>query len=205
MEKETLDGAYALETPEDSVKLYAGWAENYDETFAAAHGYAYPRHIAEIFGGLGIDGPVLDIGAGTGLVAEHLSGIVDGIDISGEMLAAAAAKGLYRRRIEADLTGPLPIEDGHYVGFISAGTFTHGHVGPECLAELMRIARPGAVFCLGINARAFDGAGFGSAFAALVAGGTITPVSFRRIRVYAEGATHEHAEDTSLVAIFERL
>ncbi len=85
----------------------------------------------------------------------------------------------------------------------SAGTFTHGHVGPVCLAELMRIARPGAVFALSINAQAFDAAGFGSAFAGLVADGAITPIRFHRTPIY-EGATHEHAGDTMLVAIFRR-
>jgi predicted TPR repeat methyltransferase len=206
-----LDDAYALRTPEDSVRLYRGWAVDYDETFARAHGYVAPREIAQAFlaeagaqAGPG-GGPVLDIGAGTGLVAEELRGLtLDAIDISGEMLDVAGAKGLYRRLIRADLTRPLDIADGEYAGFVSAGTFTHGHVGPACLPELMRIARPGGVFALSINAQVFDAAGFGSAFAELVADAAITPIRFRRAPIY-EGATHEHAGDTMLVAVFRRL
>jgi SAM-dependent methyltransferase len=201
-----LDDAYGLRTPEDSVRLYRGWASDYDETFARSHGYVAPREVARAF----LDeagsapGPALDIGAGTGLVAEHLRRLtLDAIDISQEMLDVAGAKGLYRRRIRADLTRPLDIADGEYAGFVSAGTFTHGHVGPACLPELMRIARPGAVFALTINAQVFDAAGFGSAFAGLVAAGAITPVRFRRAPIY-EGASHEHAADTMLVAIFRR-
>ncbi len=203
-----LKDAYGLRTPEDSVRLYRGWAADYDETFARAHGYVAPREIALAF----LDearadagaGPVLDVGAGTGLVAEHLRGLtVDAIDISQEMLDAAGAKGLYRRRIRADLTRPLDIADAEYAGFVSAGTFTHGHVGPACLPGLMRIARPGAVFALSINARAFDAAGFGSAFAGLVADGAITPVRFHRAPIY-EGTTHDHASDTMLIALFRR-
>lgn len=201
----SLDAAYALETPEDSVRLYRGWAQDYDRSFAAAHGYVYPAEVARVFAArAGADqAPVLDIGAGTGLVAEAMAGIVDGIDISAEMLAVAGAKGLYRHRIVADLTGPLPIGDGAYRGFVSAGTFTHGHVGPVCLAELMRIAAPGALFALGIKADVFDAAGFGSAFAGLVAAGAITPVDFVGVPIY-RGAVHEHAEARGLVAVFNR-
>jgi predicted TPR repeat methyltransferase len=209
-----LKDAYALRTPEDSVRLYRGWAGDYDETFARAMGYVAPREIVRAYlreagadAGAPLDpvlDPILDVGAGTGLVAEHLRGLsVDAVDISQEMLDAAGAKGLYRRRIRADLTGPLPIAAAEYAGFVSAGTFTHGHVGPVCLPELMRIARPGAVFALSINAQAFDQAGFGSAFAGLVADGAITPVRFHRAPIY-EGAAHEHARDTMLVAVFRR-
>ena len=204
---ESLDGAYARETPEDAVALYRGWAETYDNSFATAHGYVAPREVALAF--LAEAGPraepVLDIGAGTGLVAEALGDlVVDGIDISQEMLDAAGAKGLYRARICADLTAPLEIADAAYGGFVSAGTFTHGHVGPVCLPELMRIARPGAVFVLAINAGVFDGAGFGSAFAGLVADQAITPVGFKRFQYY-EGAAHDHADDQGLMAIFRRV
>jgi predicted TPR repeat methyltransferase len=201
-----LKDAYCVRTPEDSVRLYRDWAGNYDESFARSLGYVAPREIARVFltETRAEPGPVLDIGAGTGLVAEHLHGLtVDAIDISQEMLDAAAAKGLYRRRIRADLTRPLDIPDAEYAGFVSAGTFTHGHVGPVCLPELMRIARPGAAFALSINAHVFDSAGFGSAFAGLVADGFIEPIRFRRRPIY-EGGAHEHADDTMLVALFRR-
>ena len=48
-EKQTLDGAYALKTPEDSKKLYADWAETYDESFAEAHDYRSPFLVAEAY------------------------------------------------------------------------------------------------------------------------------------------------------------
>jgi SAM-dependent methyltransferase len=201
-----LDDAYALKTPEDSVALYRDFAATYDEGFVADTGYVYPREVARVFleqAGPN-DRPVLDIGAGTGLLAERLGGIVtDGIDISAEMLEKAAAKGLYRNRIVADLTKPLEIADSVYGGLISSGTFTHGHVGPEALDELLRVARAGALFCLGINLAIFDSAGFGSAFARLVAGARIGPVDFREVRFY-EGVEHEHASDHGVVALFRK-
>ena len=147
-----LDDAYTIESPQDARRVYDDWAATYDDSFARAWGYVAPRKIADIFLAEGgpAGGPVLDIGAGTGLMAEALPGLeIDGIDISPEMLARAAAKGLYRTRIEADLTGPLQLADAAYGGFVSCGTFTHGHVGAECLPELLRLAAPGALFCCG--------------------------------------------------------
>ena len=207
MAETNLDGAYSLETPEDSVNLYRNWAATYDSEFADAMGYAYGRNVAAALREeLGDATPlILDVGAGTGLVAEELPGLeVDAIDISQEMLDVAGAKGLYRERICGDLTGPLEIEDARYGAFASAGVFTHGHVGPVCLPELMRIAAPGAVFVLGINSEVFDSAGFGSAFADLVADGKIEPVRFRKVPCY-EGVEHDHADDMMLLAVFRRI
>ena len=202
----SLDGAYSLETPEDSVNLYREWASTYDSGFAADTGYVYAKNVAAVLvEELAGEMPdVLDIGAGTGLVAEELPGlVVDGLDISQEMLDVAGQKGLYRNRICADLTKPLAIGDASYGAFTSAGTFTHGHVGPVCLPELMRIARPGALFVLGINAGVFDQAGFGSAFADLVADGCIEPVRFRKVDCYTN-TDHAHGDTVILLAVFRR-
>jgi SAM-dependent methyltransferase len=201
-----LDSAYAIRTPADARRLYGDWAATYDQSFAQAWGYIAPREIAGIFKSFATpaDQPILDVGAGTGLVASELPGlVVDGIDIAAPMLAVAAAKGLYRQRIIADLTQPLDIAGERYGGFVSCGTFTHGHVGPVCLEELLRIGRPNALFCVGTIPSVFDQAGFGSAFALLVAAGRITPLSFRNIPIY-EGAHHPHAKDRGLVAIFRK-
>jgi SAM-dependent methyltransferase len=200
-----LDGAYALRTPDDNATYYRGWAGRYDAEFAASHRYVYPAEVARVFRDAGGTGPALDIGAGTGLVAAAAPGLeLDAIDLSAEMLAAAGAKGLYRRRIVADLTRPLPLPDGAYAGFVSAGTFTRGHVGPGCLTELLRVARPGAVFAIGIHEAVLDGAGFGSALARLVARRAISPVDFRDVPIYGPDATHAHAGDRSLVALFRK-
>ena len=115
----------------------------------------------------------------------------------------AAAKGLYRNRITADLTGTLDLPDTAYGALVSSGTFTHGHVGPVALAELLRVARPGALFCLGINLEVFDSAGFGSAFARLVAARRITAINFHALKFY-EGIEHEHSGDSGVAAVFRK-
>jgi SAM-dependent methyltransferase len=199
-----LDEAYEIHGPEEARQMYGNWAATYDSGFGAAWGYIAPREIAGImkvsFNGDGI----LDIGAGTGLVTEHLQGMtVDAFDITPEMLDVARAKAIYRALYLGDLTGPMHIPDATYDGVISCGTFTHGHVGPSCFPELLRITRPGALFVCGTIAPVLDGAGFGSALARMVAYGQITPVTWHEIPIY-EGADHPHANDRGLVMEFRK-
>ena len=102
------------------------------------------------------NGPVCDIGCGTGLVARHLKAkspdiVVDGVDISADMLAVAADKSLYQNLYEVDLTGDIVSLPTGYAAIISAGTFTHGHLGPEPLHHLIRHCQVGGVFCIGVN------------------------------------------------------
>lgn len=200
-----LDNAYNIEGPDSAKELYGKWAATYDSSFGDGWGYIAPREIAAVFKELS-DGnePILDIGAGTGLVAEHLGGlVVDGIDITKEMLDVAGDKGLYRNRIVGDLLKPLDMVGGDYGGVISSGTFTHGHVGPECLPELLRVCRPGALFVCGCIPPVFDGMGFGSTLAILNAQGVISLLGFRDIPIY-EGKDHPHAKDRGLVMVFRK-
>lgn len=147
----------------------------------------------------------MDIGAGTGLVAEHLTGLdVHALDITPEMLEIARGKDLYSTLISADLTQTLDLANDTYGGVISCGTFTHGHVGPECLPELLRVTRPGALFVCGTIPPVLDQLGFGSALAKLVALGRIEPVRYRDIPIY-EGADHPHAGDRGLVMVFRTI
>jgi SAM-dependent methyltransferase len=201
-----LSDAYTIDGAADAKKLYDNWASTYDSSFGEGHGYVAPREVAHVFTSLDNGNtPILDIGAGTGLVADHLPGLtVDGIDISEGMLEQAKAKGLYRNRILADLTKTLPMESAIYGGFVSCGTFTHGHVGADVLPELMRVAKPGALFACGVIPPVYDGAGFGSRLALMVAHKIITPVDFHDIPIY-ENATHDHAQDRGLVMVFRKL
>lgn len=207
-----LADAYALKTPEDNRRLYRDWAATYDEGFAAANGYIYHQELAALFIGAGGAAlrDVLDVGCGTGLVGAALRGgapdaAIDGVDISPEMLSAARAKGVYRHLIEADLTRPPPPGlVGAYDGVISAGTFTHGHVGPEAMGALTAAARPGGVFAFGVNADIFASGGFEAKLDALSASGAIADLRVETGRVYAPGARHDHAQTRFQAALFRR-
>jgi SAM-dependent methyltransferase len=215
----TLDDAYALVTPQDSRRLYARWAATYESDFVALNQYVIPDRVAEVFADAArrVNGPLLDVGCGTGLVAAALvrdaagdgdDWVIDGVDISPEMLAVSAAKvrpdgrPLYRRLIEADLTAHVDIADGSYAGVLSAGTFTHGHLGPAALSALIRFGRPGAVFAIGINAEHFAAMGFADQLADESAAGTICDLDPRTVEMYLPGS--EHFGAAAVVAVFRR-
>ena len=203
----SLDAAYGLDGPEANRRLYRDWAETYDAEFAEAHAYLLPEAVADAFAAAGGRGPVLDLGAGTGLVgvalARHGIGPVDGTDLSAEMLAVAATKGAYRRLFEGDLTARLEVGDGACAGVVSAGTFTNGHVGPEALGEVVRLLAPGGLACLSVNARHYVARGFAAALDALdglrLRSATETPI-------YRAGAAPEgHEGDTALLLLLDRV
>lgn len=205
----TLTTAYGLETPDHSRQLYADWAESYDRSFAEETGYILPDQVAGLFAAAEGCGPVLDVGAGTGLcgVALNRRGIapIDATDISPEMLAQALRKDVYRDVIEADLIVGVPVPRAAYAGVVSSGTFTHGHVGPEVLPGLLRLARPGAVFALAVNARFSARSGFASALERLQDGGWIRNLTLPEVAIYGAKATGPHSADTALIAVFSKV
>ena len=200
-----LDTAYEIDGPESAKRLYGDWAATYDDSFGTAWGFIAPQKIAELYlAENNNDTPILDIGAGTGLVTEHLPNLtVDALDITPQMLEIASAKNIYRDLIEGDLLGTLPIDDEMYAGVISCGTFTHGHVGPACFPELLRVTKSGALFVCGTIPPVLDGMGFGSALAKLQAQGVISPLRFAEIEIY-DRKDHPHAEDRGIVMIFRK-
>ena len=201
-----LADAYGLKTSEDSRKLYAGWADSYDSDFADRQDYILPQETARAFVEAGGHGPLLDVGAGTGLCGVALAGHgahpIDATDISGEMLGRAMLKDIYRDAIEADLTQGLPVPEGSYAGIISSGTFTTGHVGPDAITELLRVARPQALFALSINAKHYESAGFQAKFNAL--GSDITDLTRNDVPIYGPKARGAHRDDRAYVALFRK-
>ena len=162
--------AYSLESPEDSIRLYKKWAKTYDKDFALNSNYLSPTKICSFFNkhAKKTDTPILDVGAGTGLVGECLykkaNKKIFGIDISQEMLVQAKLKKCYSFLIKADVTKKIPIKSNSIGAIVSAGTFTHGHVGPDALDELLRITKPGGLFVLSINSKVFIKNGFKKKF-----------------------------------------
>ena len=164
------DDAYSLKTPEDSKKLYKKWAKTYDQDFALNSNYLSPKKISIFFNkyAKSTDTPILDVGAGTGLVGEFLyrtgNKKIIGLDISLEMLKQAKLKGCYSSLMEVDVTKKIPLKNNSIGAIVSAGTFTHGHVGPDAFDELLRITKPGGLFILSINSKVFIKGGFQEKF-----------------------------------------
>jgi len=204
-----LESAYALETPEDNLRLYANWAETYDADFVEATTYRFPRLVTQAYLDAGGDWPCLDVGCGTGALAQHFpdDAVVDGIDLSPEMLTVAERKKLYRKLFEANLKEPLPIADDTYAGLVSSGTFTHGHVGPEALPELVRVLAPGAVAIITVRPEVWVELDFAQTFEALQADGLVNDPDIVEEIVYADPrrAPEGHGEDIGLIVTFRRI
>lgn len=153
---EMLDTVYAAASTAEVAASYDAWAESYDAEMASL-GYRHPaiclglvcRHLPRDAA------PILDAGAGTGLIGEWLRllgyGRTEALDISEGMLRVAGRKKIYAGLHHAALGGPLPFADNTYAGVVSAGVFTTGHVGVEGLEELIRVTRPGGVLVLTVK------------------------------------------------------
>ncbi len=203
-----LENAYELESPADNVAYYRAFAPTYDTDFAAELGWFYPQAIAEIYHRAAVpaDLPIADIGCGTGFVAAKLglaARDIDGMDISPEMLEIARQKILYRALHQVDLTGPLGQFAGHYGAVLSAGTFTHGHLGPGPLRALLEIARPGALFVIGVNEVHYEKQRFGEALDAMRDTGQITGLRLDPIKMYSK-AGHDHSDDGAFVLQYRK-
>jgi len=209
-----LDAAYSVKSPEDNRRLYAKWAATYETSFVDAKQYRYPKAIAEVFND--VVAPVtrvLDIGTGTGLTGMYISRlrpelVIDGMDISPEMLAQAKLKlredgaAVYRQLYERDLTREVPNENPLYEALFSSGTFTHGHLGPECIANLLPLLGSNGWLVVGVNNEHFESRGFEEVLASLVADGAIEVPEVVRIDVYEPGS--EHYGDQARVIITRR-
>ncbi|MGI9389292.1 MAG: class I SAM-dependent DNA methyltransferase [Boseongicola sp.] len=204
-----LDSAYALETSDDNKRLYKEWAERYDAEFVDGTTFRFPALIAHAYLVAKGKWPCLDVGCGTGAVAEQLpsDAILDGLDLSPEMLAVAAQKKRYRHLYEANLKKPLPFEDASYAGFVSSGTFTHGHVGAEALDELVRVTHPGGIAVLSVKPEIWENLGFGTTFARLTQTGMIDDFGWTEEPIYGDPAKapEGHGDDTGRIVHFRRI
>ncbi|MAI57797.1 MAG: SAM-dependent methyltransferase [Rhodobacteraceae bacterium] len=201
-----LDAAYALSSVDDNRKLYSEWAKDYDLTFVEEMDYILPSQVIKQFLNHNGRGPVLDVGAGTGLLGFLLSkqdiGPIDGIDLSQEMLGIAAQKGVYRHLKTADITEPIENTKPIYNGVLSSGTFTHGHVGPDALDNILPLAEEGALFALSINKQHWLEKGFKQKFESLDK--KINYLRLIDVPIYGPNAVGEHSNDLGIVAVFER-
>lgn len=207
-----LTAALALTGTEATLALYRDFARSYDSGFAVDMDYRLPAHVAAAFRAGQGRGPVLDVGAGTGLLAQSLrdqgfAERIDALDLSPEMLDRAATKGLYAHLLAADVTQPLALPP-IYNGVTSSGTFTAGHVGPQAFPHMLAVTLPGALFALSINRRVWTGQGFDLALQDLTARALIRDLQLIEVEVYGPAAAAfdpDHAQDRAMIALFRKV
>ena len=185
-----LKGAYNLSTPDDNRKYYEGFAPFYDSIFVKDLGYTYPSVVANLLvENIKIDGPICDIGCGTGLVASEIkkkmpNAIIDGVDISKDMIQISREKNIYRNLIELNLEDPLDHLLKNYSTVVSAGTFTHGHLGSDALTRLVSHFESGTKFVIGINFDHYHSKGFEKKFKTLIKSNIIESFESSEVYVY---------------------
>lgn len=196
-----------LQATDASLDLYHRWADRYEQELSEVLGYCYSEQVAARYAEMADaeDGPIVDVGCGTGLLGEALQALgewpVDGLDISETMLAMAARKGCYRQLLAVDLTAPLSNSDEPWGGLVSAGAYNPGQLGPNTIPPLFEHLRAGALCCIGIHAEHFAELGFADMFRQQQAKNIITEPELVRVPIYAE-CEHEHAQETAWVVRF---
>ncbi|XP_063408715.1 methyltransferase-like protein 27 [Mytilus trossulus] len=149
---------------EEKVQLYNDWSSTF-ETNNKQFGYTgnskccdvvckyFPKNREHIV--------MLDVGAGTGLLAEELASkgfkIIDGLDPSSGMLKEAEKKKTYRNLFCSYFTSkPLlfsnPVTLDSYDLLAVVGSFVTGHIPYDAIIEMIRITKPGGIICI-VNRR----------------------------------------------------
>lgn len=152
---------------DDILGVYSKWTENAKyESDLLAGGYEAPALTVKYFtdsytteerGNI----RVIDIGAGTGMVARGLQkqGFrhVDALDPSEAMLAVAKREKLYENYFCEFITDErLPIPPDTYDGLTASGCFGPNHIGSDALPEIVRIVKPGGIIVIVTRASYLD-------------------------------------------------
>ncbi len=199
--KPSLKNAYELKSPDDNIELYSAWARTYDNDFIRDMQYKLHLSVAEEFVLAGGNGLILDVGAGTGALAQALlqkgKFSIEATDISEEMLKVADSKNIYKRCFLSDLTKEILADNDFYDGIVSSGTFTHGHVGPSAIDELIRITKPGGLITISVNEKHWVALDFESEIKKLRH--FIKNYALKKISIYGEQSSHDHKEDKAII------
>lgn len=177
-----LTRSYVLKDAAEAQDVYDAWAATYDSDLRdPSQNYVGPAAVARLVAkALGTptispDLRLLDAGCGTGLAGVELARLgakhIDGRDLSPGMLAVARQSGAYEALQTTDLNKPLEVGDGAYDVVVCVGTFTHTHVGPEALRELVRVTKSGGVVVATVLDDIWESQGFKAEVAGLEAAG----------------------------------
>lgn len=143
--------------PPDIRAMFDIPAEEYDRRMAEM-GYQGPARAAEALAGLGADrtAPLIEFGAGTGLVGQALRvcgfTTIDGLEPSGPMLALARRKtGIYRALYACDWGAKLPVGPGAYLNAAAIGILAPGYAPAAILDAGLALLPKGGLFVFSLS------------------------------------------------------
>ncbi len=141
--------------------LFDDFADRFELTLVKHLAYDTPARLARFLRQHDADGAasVLDLGCGTGLVAQELARtgrVIDGVDLSPRMLEYARKKALYRELHAAELVTFLHRADAQWELIVAADVFIYlGDLGPVFAAVRDRLPAGGR-FAFSIECSAGD-------------------------------------------------
>ncbi|XP_045208397.1 methyltransferase-like protein 27 [Mercenaria mercenaria] len=145
-------------TVQQSQNAYIKWADKYDEDLEK-HAFTGPGKVAQIVRDQILNQPVgdvriLDVAAGTGLVARELKKFgfrhIDALEPSEAMLKEAKKAHLYINYfVEFISESQTTIAESSYDVVTGSGLFANeAHVPCEALYEMIRVVKPGGLIVL---------------------------------------------------------
>jgi predicted TPR repeat methyltransferase len=197
-----VDTVYSYQSSKDLERFYNDWAHEYDD-YTKDVNYILPDQVAKIFFDIISSNShteekgdkILDIGCGTGLLGESFSSInedlwIEGVDISSSMIGIASLKRkknfkpVYDWMITDDLTDPKLLLQNYYDYFISSGTFTLGHLGPDDLVNSLSYLKPQGTAVISIKEDHFIKDDFEQMFLKLEDDKTIKDIVYYKVNSY---------------------
>jgi predicted TPR repeat methyltransferase len=142
--------------------LFDDFAAGFEHTLVDQLAYDTPAQLARLLHGLGADAAVrvLDLGCGTGLMAEQLrqpGRIIDGVDLSPRMLERARAKGIYRDLHVAELSAFLGQSAETWDLAVATDVYIYIPDAAASFRPMLEHLSPGGWFGFSIERSAGDG------------------------------------------------
>lgn len=139
--------------------LFDEYAPRFEASLVGKLGYAVPRELARLLlANAPALGRVLDLGCGTGLMAEQLCGSaerIEGVDLSAQMIEMAQRKHLYDGLETADLSAALARRDAASLDTVAAAdVFVYIGALAAVFEDVARVLRPGGRFAFSVEAAA---------------------------------------------------
>jgi SAM-dependent methyltransferase len=157
--------SHASKSFEKSKKKRLKFYVNYTNKFRIAPlDHLLNGYVAEAVTQLSRDARILDIGAGSGRLAELLlqNGFdnIHGLDCLKTARDHAQARCVYTEFHVANISQPIALPSNIYDCIVSVGPFTSSRTGARAFDEILRLLKPGGQAILAMHEAHYDAGGF---------------------------------------------